>query len=90
MFRCDPPLFTRGINEKLREVPPPLLATSAWVNLELHKVYLKTVFAGMVFCFQEMALSSGYFFTCPICRDKNNRTGFLRHMKKFGVFVPQR
>ncbi|XP_043213153.1 PHD finger protein 7-like [Amphibalanus amphitrite] len=41
-------------------------------------------------CLQQMALSSGYFFTCPICRDKNNRSGFLRHVKKFGVFVPQR
>lgn len=41
-------------------------------------------------CLQRMAQSSGYFFNCPTCRSKNDKYGFLRHVKRFGIYVPQR
>lgn len=38
-------------------------------------------------CIQQMALSAGYFFKCPIC---NNTDQFQKTMKHYGVFIPDR
>lgn len=37
-------------------------------------------------CLQNLALSAGYFFKCPICSDN---ILFCEEMKKFGVHIPQ-
>lgn len=38
-------------------------------------------------CIQQMALSAGYFFKCPMC---NNSEVFQKTMKHYGVFIPDR
>ena len=37
-----------------------------------------------------MAYHFGYFFYCPGCRNKDNISGFLKHMRHFGIFIPKR
>ena len=37
-------------------------------------------------CIQKLATSSGYFFKCPMC---NNKEEFDKEMKKFGIYVPE-
>ncbi|KAF0312669.1 G2/M phase-specific E3 ubiquitin-protein ligase [Amphibalanus amphitrite] len=41
-------------------------------------------------CLQRMAYHFGYFFYCPGCRNKDNVSGFLKHMRHFGIFIPKR
>ncbi|XP_037068892.1 PHD finger protein 7-like [Pollicipes pollicipes] len=41
-------------------------------------------------CLQRMAYHFGYFFYCPGCRNKDNISGFLKHMRHFGIFIPKR
>lgn len=36
-------------------------------------------------CVQQLALSAGYFFKCPLC---NNKKDFLKAMQEYGIFVP--
>ncbi|XP_034937856.1 probable inactive serine/threonine-protein kinase scy2 [Chelonus insularis] len=36
-------------------------------------------------CVQQLALSAGYFFKCPLC---NNKKEFLKSMQECGIFVP--
>lgn len=38
-------------------------------------------------CIQKLALSSGYFFKCPLC---NNTSTFKNNMLDLGIFVPSR
>ncbi|CAG7716725.1 unnamed protein product, partial [Allacma fusca] len=37
-------------------------------------------------CLQRLALSSGYFFKCPMC---NNGKEFVHEMRSLGIFVPE-
>ncbi|XP_071568087.1 uncharacterized protein [Temnothorax nylanderi] len=36
-------------------------------------------------CVQQLALSAGYFFKCPLC---NNKKDFQKAMQEYGIFVP--
>ncbi|XP_012540883.1 dentin sialophosphoprotein [Monomorium pharaonis] len=36
-------------------------------------------------CIQQLALSAGYFFKCPLC---NNKKDFQKAMLEYGIFVP--
>ncbi|CAK9815540.1 G2/M phase-specific E3 ubiquitin-protein ligase [Anthophora quadrimaculata] len=36
-------------------------------------------------CVQQLAMSAGYFFKCPLCNDK---TTFPKAMLEFGIFIP--
>ena len=36
-------------------------------------------------CMQQLALSAGYFFKCPIC---SNNTLFCCEMKRYGIYIP--
>ncbi|XP_018398467.1 PREDICTED: putative uncharacterized protein DDB_G0282133 [Cyphomyrmex costatus] len=36
-------------------------------------------------CVQQLALSAGYFFKCPLC---NNKKDFQKAMLEYGIFVP--
>ncbi|XP_012277126.1 uncharacterized protein LOC105697949 isoform X2 [Orussus abietinus] len=36
-------------------------------------------------CVQQLALSAGYFFKCPLC---NNKKEFQDAMKEYGIFIP--
>ncbi|XP_018346086.1 PREDICTED: probable GPI-anchored adhesin-like protein PGA55 isoform X1 [Trachymyrmex septentrionalis] len=36
-------------------------------------------------CVQQLALSAGYFFKCPLC---NNKKDFQKSMLEYGIFVP--
>ena len=38
-------------------------------------------------CVESLAKSTGYFFKCALC---NNKENFENEMKKFGVYVPER
>lgn len=38
-------------------------------------------------CIQELALSSGYFFKCPLC---NNLETFKSRMLYLGIYIPSR
>ncbi|KAK4319449.1 hypothetical protein Pmani_009614 [Petrolisthes manimaculis] len=37
-------------------------------------------------CVQQLALSAGYFFKCPLCNDKET---FLQEMQYSGIYVPE-
>ncbi len=37
-------------------------------------------------CLEHLAKSTGYFFKCPLC---NNKDDFELEMKKFGVYIPE-
>ncbi|KAK3853645.1 hypothetical protein Pcinc_039821 [Petrolisthes cinctipes] len=37
-------------------------------------------------CVQQLALSAGYFFKCPLCNDKET---FLQEMQYLGIYVPE-
>ncbi|KAF3429958.1 hypothetical protein E2986_01232 [Frieseomelitta varia] len=36
-------------------------------------------------CVQQLAMSAGYFFKCPLCNDKRS---FQKAMLEFGIFIP--
>ncbi|XP_034191293.2 uncharacterized protein LOC117609273 isoform X1 [Osmia lignaria lignaria] len=36
-------------------------------------------------CVQQLAMSAGYFFKCPLCNDKKS---FQKAMLQFGIFIP--
>ncbi|XP_050494230.1 putative uncharacterized protein DDB_G0282133 isoform X2 [Bombus huntii] len=36
-------------------------------------------------CVQQLAMSAGYFFKCPLC---NNKNLFQKAMSEFGIFIP--
>ncbi|XP_012151382.1 uncharacterized protein LOC100880920 isoform X2 [Megachile rotundata] len=36
-------------------------------------------------CVQQLAMSAGYFFKCPLCNDKKS---FQKAMLEFGIFIP--
>jgi len=38
-------------------------------------------------CVQRFADTSGYFFKCPLC---NNKDDFVEEMKQFGIYVPEK
>ncbi|XP_066973789.1 uncharacterized protein [Macrobrachium rosenbergii] len=38
-------------------------------------------------CVQQLAVSAGYFFKCPLCNDKEV---FVEEMQNFGVYVPEK
>jgi len=38
-------------------------------------------------CVQHFADTSGYFFKCPLC---NNKDDFVEEMKQFGIYVPEK
>ncbi|XP_068218947.1 pineapple eye protein-like isoform X2 [Palaemon carinicauda] len=38
-------------------------------------------------CVQQLALSAGYFFKCPLC---NDRDIFVEDMQNFGIYVPEK
>jgi len=38
-------------------------------------------------CVQRFADTSGYFFKCPLC---NNKDDFIEEMKRFGIYVPEK
>ncbi|XP_033104006.1 uncharacterized protein LOC117106705 [Anneissia japonica] len=52
-----------------------VLKTPCCKNLWLHRE-----------CLQRQAISSGYFFRCPVC---NNKDDFEKEMKKFGIYIPE-
>ncbi|XP_076223640.1 uncharacterized protein LOC116424549 isoform X2 [Nomia melanderi] len=37
-------------------------------------------------CVQQLAMSAGYFFKCPLC---NNKRKFQKEMLEFGIFIPR-
>ncbi|XP_064089997.1 uncharacterized protein LOC135204004 [Macrobrachium nipponense] len=38
-------------------------------------------------CIQQLAVSAGYFFKCPLCNDKEV---FVEEMQNFGIYVPEK
>ncbi|XP_049803768.1 PHD finger protein 7-like [Schistocerca nitens] len=63
-------------SDDLRPKPSPETIWAPCCNMWFHKN-----------CLQKLALSSGYFFKCPLCC---NKPIFEETMKLYGIFVPER
>lgn len=65
----------------LDDVIPSLLPSSIWAPCCKRNAWFHRK------CVQELALSTGYFFKCPLC---NNDKIFKNRMLKLGIYIPLR
>jgi len=76
----------------MQESPEVKVKRSCGICLELISDKISTLWApccGGFFdsqCVSKLAATSGYFFKCPLC---NNKDVFNIEMKKFGIYVPE-
>lgn len=55
------------------------------LEMSYSKTFIHPVYIQDNFSFQQLALSAGYFFKCPLC---NNKKDFQTAMLEYGIFVP--